>query len=764
MYGWLEAGGAFHNTLQVGDIILRTDNYASTLAIGNGSNTNAAVYVKENSVGVNVVPDPNVKLHVSGSILLENQKNHVRVTSNNLLISSLAEPNISLSRTGVTQAKVFITDDYLLSDKVYNDIILYPETSNIVLSNVSVESINFGLCNYIGSNLKQKQKVLIDQYVAEITSISETGGTTSVSAISLLPEQIQIPSGQPITLQVLKQANGNPFASVSDSESYQELKWLHVEYSPITAKVYIEPSTDITFFRQNMYLHFVDSLEFEVIRAVPSELYKVKEIYTSTDAGISSTITFQTASKLPIKLLPFTASNKTTYAFVDKVSVPRNIVEHGTVVGFNVTYRDVHYYISSSNLSKFSSLDKSIIGIDDIHIDNLIKTDVILSHNRDVNDTRQAIIVLSYQPSSLVVMRRDVIYSFIGIPCIVKNTSVSNDLTTYILHIEPLEEFLTEFASYDNIYLVSKDKSYIIPVNQTVTEETDVLLYFDKSYEVDLTINQVIFIIPFAYSYFTSVSRFGEPTSATYIPSALGIGTSNLTDRLTVDGTVSCHQLSLKNRDNDSVLLSYTKDSLSIGNRVTVTKQQTLFNSDVIVKGNMTCDSIFQISDKHMKDCIETVDPLTCLKSLEKIKIVSYKHINGYSNIGVIAQDVAEAFPDAVHHDMRQINVSPIPFRICNQIIIVDEIHSSLCRFGDDVKEITMNNGQTVIVHSCKKNRTHYEFSTSDCVEHLRGAWITSFTVTILKVNYQYLFSVGLSTISYLSKRVSDIEKAQMLK
>jgi len=64
MFGWIEAGGATtgYNTFaetQSSDVIFRTTTLSNMIAIGNSNDTTAAIYVRENKVGINRTPDSN---------------------------------------------------------------------------------------------------------------------------------------------------------------------------------------------------------------------------------------------------------------------------------------------------------------------------------------------------------------------------------------------------------------------------------------------------------------------------------------------------------------------------------------------------------------------------------------------------------------------------------------------------------------------------------------------------------------------------------
>ena len=149
MYGWFEPGGGinkyFQNTQMI-DVLLRSCSYSNNIVIGNGygfssspysSNGPAAIYIRENNVGIKKIPDPSVSLDVTGQVRTD--------TGFSTTDASLSGPNTgwyaTSSNMGYANSNYLVTSDGLTRTHVtISDMILQ---NKLILSNVTVINVDY---------------------------------------------------------------------------------------------------------------------------------------------------------------------------------------------------------------------------------------------------------------------------------------------------------------------------------------------------------------------------------------------------------------------------------------------------------------------------------------------------------------------------------------------------------------------------------------------------------------------------------------------
>jgi hypothetical protein len=125
LYGWIEIG-ASNNTLFKGenndDIIIRTI-YDNKIILGNtnGTNADAAMYIKGNNVGVFKVPDSNVSLDVNGVAVLKSAQVGLSNLPSKLTLNAdliIKDKSVSFSNTN----ELSLLNNNAICDINYNNV------------------------------------------------------------------------------------------------------------------------------------------------------------------------------------------------------------------------------------------------------------------------------------------------------------------------------------------------------------------------------------------------------------------------------------------------------------------------------------------------------------------------------------------------------------------------------------------------------------------------------------------------------------------
>lgn len=144
LYGWLEVGASnipIFTSQSNNDIIFRTTSSNNKIIIGNelynissSSNINAALYINNNTIGINKVPSPSIQLDINGKCHLNNSITfNESISSLNNTQATLINSNNAFTITYNTIPKMYITESngININDTIYTCCNIYSPAFNV---------------------------------------------------------------------------------------------------------------------------------------------------------------------------------------------------------------------------------------------------------------------------------------------------------------------------------------------------------------------------------------------------------------------------------------------------------------------------------------------------------------------------------------------------------------------------------------------------------------------------------------------------------
>lgn len=555
------------------------------------------------------------------------------------------------------------------------------------------------------------------------------------------------------------------------------------------------------------------NVDFKVLKDIPNNFLVLKSVQNSTVAGVVKGLkqyncVFQSVIKAD-DLQNQLGSNLSTvqssfiFPYIDAPTPPRNITESNIVVGFA---RDnlndtTNLYIASPSLSACTaislaqnefSVNRNFDILTDVNIDyynsyvtrgvdtlKVVDSGVtydVIYHERIADDP--AVYLRVANPPSLeqsVVMRRQITYDLLGIPLNITGITVASVSTIIYNFTSPYPSYFQgNLSAYDVVFILDYPYSAtwklqsLTPTSITVTvADPRLTAKFTDVLEIPF-INELrtIFIIP--YSQLTSVATLtlGEPTTKIVTPASLCVGTSNVIATATIAGDVSLiNTLLLQDTSSDfPAKLTYNNNIFSIATTAGLPQIQLSYDTvqvsdNITAAGNITCKQLTQLSDSNLKTDITLSDPNLDLGHITSIPIYNYRFVNDTTyQKGVLAQDIAKMFPDAVRMGEHIWDLKCCPVHVFGNIVSFD----ALAQYPPIPD---MNITKIVLYSSVSSN---YSIHTiTQCLEPLTWevdpspsnctTYATAVVLSSLAVNYDYLFVTTMNSIKALDAKINTV-------
>jgi hypothetical protein len=589
---------------------------------------------------------------------------------------------------------------------------------------------------------------------------------------------------------------------------------------------FVSPGIDDQMKEGNFYsLSF--NVDFKILKDIPNNFLVLKSVINTTVAGVVKGLKqyicqFQSVTKaddLHLQLGSNLASTSNTDAFIfpysDAPIPPRKVTESNVVVGFARDNRNdtTNIYISSQSLSSCTAvalakndftINRNLDIITDINIDyynsyvtrgiDTLKVDSgtsydVIYHER-IGDDPSVYLRVTNPPDleQTVVMRRQITYDLLGIPLNITGINVASVSTiTYTFTTPYPSYFQSNLSSYDVVFIIDYPFSATWKL-QSLTQTSMTVTVADPRLTTRYTdileipfINEVrtIFIIP--YSQLTSVATLtlGEPTTKIVTPASLCVGTSNTIATATIAGDASIvNTLMIQDFSSDfSAKFNYTNNTLSISTTAGNPQIQIAYDTvqvadNLSAAGIITCKQLVQLSDCNLKTDITASDPVSDLSNIKSLPVYNYRFKNDATlQKGVIAQDVARLFPDAIQKGEHIWDLSSFegcPVNVLGEI--VSFVNPATATIPDvEVSKIILYSSlaETYSVHTVKNRLKPYTWSV-DPIPHNNITHATAVILSSLAVNYDYLFVMTMNSIKELDNKLTkvmeelhDLKKAQ---
>ena len=767
----------------------------------------------------------------------------VRISPCNLEYYNNATITGYADAVGVARNRIYVADHLKLTNsKVYVKsarVFQTQSTTVIAANNLPAPGYIIKLNASVSENIIANTMVLINRRTYQLwrksimpDNITNSGGLlVAVELTSFYDDQgpLNFKAGDYIDIEILEdvQVNNNLKILYSESKVLSYSLSNLEEFDSSILKVTLEmdnPGTD--FFSVGNYYMFTASVTDDDMKRDPTHILVLTE-YKDVSQGLSTTakkryaLTLMIPNKrdaIPLDIMQMILDSyfdtyKLVYLFVfDALAIPKPIQEQ-VVVGVTVpaTDRRKRMYITGSPtlLSITNSLDTSpdfTKGLDYISYDNL--TFNVRSHGITTYDDASVVLDVGHHldSQSFVIMRRNVKYAMLGIPLTVTETiGVNADSVQYVF-TTLFPDIITFASSYIGkyIYIIDTTMSSIwyvidIAINE-LNQNILVVKCINPTYKAqypnvldmpDVNTQRNIFVIPFKV---ITLTLLGTTENISYIPQSLGIGTMNVRERLTINGSASVQDAFVfyNNTSTNPFKVTYSSNVISLNGRFLINPNNATVSSDLNVQGNLLAASVFYTSDERRKYNIRDAHALKDLAKMRDIKVKTFELAHDDTQCihkGVLAHEIMKTYPEAVMQNKDVLKfIRPLNASIDNSANVLrvdttslnkdkgtdtdkqdDNYDTSRCAY--DRKLLNhLQAGATIVlqqgsmIYYCKLESVlgahEYKISRS-CPEDMflpDKCTLIGVEDLVYSVNYQYLFMSALNAMKTLAEDVEDLK------
>lgn len=632
MYGWFEPGGGvnkfFTNTKMI-DVLLRSSTLSNNIVIGNGSSGTAAIYVSNNSLGVQKIPNPQYAIDVDAPSHFDFiDMGKIQLCSSNISAGS----NLYIDNFGTIQNEIIITKN-----------IKQPLTTltGIVVSSISLNPEGF-------------LRVSFD-FVPSLTSIS-------------LETTLKIRG----TLYVVKNiVNSNTFILSCMFESQGQLPFLENDILSIDLLVDFSFETDnehvITWFylqpgygqpsvqsftmtielfdaKQMSYLVAGCFYSFSSNQGRSTNILQLDSVIVTSSTIATVTLKTIDGTVFPVGILSYIMQLVLLDVMYPFISDENNIVG-GT---YNDAEGQPYFYIKNSslarNVNQMPNIDKPN-PVTKITFNNSVTYSVarIFKNNDGFLLAKLSNLNTSYEFSTRGNMTYQLVGNPIGAVTPVVGNAIPGQYTFSFLDDDQniasqLNIYIGGYIYFSGICIIAK------LFNVTVT---DVINTFTIDTNISRYCGGFLYVVPFKPSV---IATLGQANCC--IPESLAIGTKIPTERLTVNGNVSLTgTLVMKSKDSRVPFIQkYSSNVFNLNDGLLIHDDLVTINQNMTVNGTIIADAYHSFSDEKIKRKIKKSNPLSDLEMIRNIKI--YNFLLKDKNVaqkGVLAQEIEELIPDIVY-------------------------------------------------------------------------------------------------------------------
>jgi hypothetical protein len=824
MFGWIETGGFFTHTAS-NDIVFRTVSANQFIAIGNSDsqNTIAAMYVLNNCIGINSIPDSDFNLKVDGTSLFMRDL----TCSNQITNSQIINNGNQLRFTGTSNIESAIVldtfDSRLQAQTILTSNIV---TKKILLTNVLVKNItmvqfqdtlddpivygaDIDIDASLAENFNDGIMIVINNRTFIVWSVNQNASNVTLrlsNYSSFAPiGSIVFGINDVIDIVVLESWNqGN--ASVAQETLYYRFVIDSFTYTDVNANGLSQPPEVFTskailqlnvFFRNKTHVLrenvrigdlYCISDKLSYLKGMPSVILELTDYntYTTSSGLLAYSMTFTKNTEyvdLNALLGSIIGVSKTIVVFPLTFLKAPMIQDDNVTVGYSIDAiaRRMSYLLTSTRLTHLTSASGFNYGIKSIRLgDRPLKSIAkyyMLTNESVVIDT------FAVTDTMFNVARQTVVIDFNGIPiCIEAATRISDVLAEMTISIQPDMAYMLEnLAEYVGNYLTWVDKSsFIVQLNQLVYDD------INGVYHIGITNNsqqwpvsffqsnprRIVYVMPFK---FTTHLRLGEVPFSTFVPTSLSIGTIQTNAKLNVDGNASfvndivlCNsKRSASNLRDNMFIMNYSDSRLfNMNNVLTISASNINVAGDGMFSGDLLATNYNTFSDRRLKENIQDTsikDDLDRILQID-VKTFNFKYSTcGTAKKGVIAQELQRIYPDAVKSKR---DVYPL----CEPDTVYNCIDNQINFNSDTMVEAAVGDSLRISTHGClietkitKIIQRQTLFGYTCFIEVDKKIQPESFIIgvvsDILTVNYEYLY---LSSINAIKQLANDILKMKV--
>lgn len=735
MYGWFEPGGGvnkyFNNTIAT-DILLRSAFENNKIVIGNSSNTNAALYISSNNVGLKKLPDSNYTLDINGKTRLDEMHigSDIVLTSNEISFGNIC----TITNDGLINNDMILTSS--IKKNITNIQAAFTSISQTAVNQYRITVEFTGILDHIYFDVDKCFK--INKHIFQIKNkLNDT--TYDIEFIRNITNPFPLQTNNTYSIDILEELyNQDTYVNLSIFLYITNFTLVHPYSAIVNISILDEKYKD--FLKVGHYYAFSGSV-------IPDNLFVLESYVINND--LTGTLNVRTVNYADVAVGSFPT-------IAVELQIKSSISFTTTETNVNLTISDIDNTIVTLQYpdldNVLNALEENSVFIRHISFDDLTKEIEYIKGNGD--STVEMKLKTPLQYATPPPYFADIVYTRLTVP--LKITSVEQLEPNLFKHrIEDPLKMLNTLSQYSHIHHNN------INIKIISIEEIDQCVYIDK--DLSSFINGFIYVIPYRDNRSLSITN-----DNCFVGQKLSIGTDIPWETLTVKGDISLqNQIIYHNQDKTSSFTTryedttfYLSDKMEIGSNATNVYQ------DFIVKGNCAAENFLNYSDKRIKKNIKHISFETDRDIVQNIDVYDYqfKKDNSYSK-GLIAQNVERYMPYAVVSSLQVLNSICKTCKISKEsnVIVIDDIDDTCV---DDISvgtslSILLENGKSIlspITYTKYANKTLYvkiEYNLSD----YESIYVAGPYTNVKSINYNLVTMTLFSCVKSLMKDIEEMKQ-----
>lgn len=793
MYGWISTGGAidkyFHNSKPF-DVVMRTAYIDNSLIFGNSNAPDAAMYISSNIIGIKGPPDPNFVVSVNGNIKTNDSISCISTCASNLQQTVLSSSNLQLSFNqinnttissfGMIQNKLIISEHLYYVTSTLNGILILSVFPNVFFDSdmTSWNGFTMTLEQGLYNELEEDSLISINRTPFKIINVS-SGLVTTVDFVNYFTAQpLNFNSNDIVQIDILSNSKAENLMDFYINIPFKILDFSFPDNTDtaIQLVISIDDLKNIGFLVLGRLFNIRLLITTKSLAKPIDNVFILKDI-TVVDPNLPRIllITLRTISNRtgvsvmantfinaffgsPLRAYLFTVDTIYDYQYLN--------TDVGVNWGFFISSTGERYVELKNTNIKSNSYALNLKSIDSFTYNNTLSYSVeynfqynnaILLKLKDLDTNflfaiQNGTISYSYIGNTLVVVSgRYLDERTLELTC--ENTNFIYQITKYIgSYIYIIDH------NNDSIYRLDSITDTSNPdINVVIVLTTDINHSFNLL-DTDLTSARYVFVFPLKLY---KILLIGSLSNNAYVPNSLGIGTNDITEKLSVQGNIAVENSIVFNdlASHQKFVTKFSSNVYDINSSIFVSSNVLTVNLDTIFESEVTAANFKSFSDTRLKQNIQLSDPFEDLSQILRLDIKSFnfKDTPHHFKKGVLAQQIKKILPQTVSS-----YYGFLPSIYKYGFIINNNLYLTLSR----EKQRHIKPGLLIRIGSkdveivrVTKHAKYIKIALYDKYLQQGKVFVYGTKEAYLTVDHDYLFMMGINSIKALQYEIDTIKQ-----
>jgi len=693
MYGWFEPGGGvnkYFNFTVMTDVLLRTSESNNKIVIGNASNATAAIYVKDNNVGIRCVPNSNFALDVADKCRINSLKVNDGFSIDSNFIQM--ENNSKLFYNGHLDNQIVFTNHIKKFKTSMNCTVL-----DMHLRNTETYRLHLQCSTSTVDPFSDGDFIRIDQIIFKVIDRISDGILDLEYVLASQKNTVPCKVGDSVIVEVFNEFYKDPIETsnvwLNLTDSFQSLT-----NSTVVFRVTILDDIFIpNIIPNNIY-------SFNVQNA-PTHILKLKGVDKISDMQYNLTFSTMDGRTFPVNLTSLLA---TMYDYpmeliMHDVLIPQGLTDTNTIWGTLALPTDTFVQIKNSMLTSILNSYK------DPNY-NIIEYIVFNGNEYSVesaslyNDST-ILSLKNYNTSYAYTAKGFFTFKMIGIPLYIKSLEIQGySMFKYTVN-DPFEMLPSMYRYINHAIYITTTGVYATILSIDLYEKS-IIINKPLKAPIDIPINNFIYVIPFK-----EVKRKVLTNENCYIGEKLGVGIKLPDEMLSVNGNASIKNKVIYHNieGTSSFTTKYSGNTFSMGDAIWIDSNVTV-KRNTVIDGSILATSYLNYSDKRLKKNIRMSSPKNDLKLLKQLSVYDFVMAmdNTRKQKGLLAHEIQRIKPEFVNEINGVVKSICMPCRVTKHgSIIIRNPNNPQDFKKNGVLRIHMgvqNKDVGIIGVTCKKN------------------------------------------------------------